>query len=125
MALKGTKPQQKIKRLRQKSDQNQNIYFTLFSFRWHSDNSDMFTSYVSRSRYSTFVRHFAFFLTVIPHFRPRFLLLPTLLCDTFSSIFDNGYHWIKIMRELLRKPTTERFTGYNSLTLVFGTMPIG
>ena len=32
MALKGTKQQQKIKRLCQKSDQNQYIYFTLFSF---------------------------------------------------------------------------------------------
>ena len=38
------------------------------------DNSDLFTSYVSSSRFCTFVRHFAFLLTLIPYFKPLFLL---------------------------------------------------
>ena len=61
----------------------------------------MFKSYVSCSRFCNFVRHFAIFLTMIPHFKPRFFLFPSWLSDTFSSIFDNSHHWIKILREHL------------------------
>ena len=99
---KGTKQRQKIREC-VKSQARIKIFIPNSSlFHGTRDNSDMFTSYVSRSKYCTFVRHFVLFFTVIPLFKPHFLLLPTLLSEIFSTIFDNSHHWnwIKILIEL-------------------------